>query len=759
MNSENSALYPAIVQESLPSVELRKPAPPYDNDFAMRDYLERFNRHKTKILAVMGGFVLLALVISLLMKPVYKAQATLELNTSAPRVTKFEDLVADQSQPDAFLQTQVELFQSTSLAGRVIENLQMANNPAFNPFTKLSKDQMNSITKLKAWLSGLIGTIKIWLNLREGDQDSNPDLEKLKQEKTLHALFAQNLDVQPKAGTNIISVSFSSTDPYLARNATNELINEFINWQMKRKMDSTKAAKSQLEKQINSVRDQLSQAEERFSNFANDAGIVSFDSKSNLIFQELEQINQALAAIVTERITKKEIYKEAMKSDVDSLPFVIQNVLIQNLKNQYSDLKSEYEKLRIVYKADYPEPKRIMAKMMNLNSRISAEQKNILNSLKTEYLAAMKVEKALAAKAEEKKASALKVNEMAGQYKILEHKVEMNKQIYLSLLERSKEIDANVGTDLGNIQLVDFAFLPLESYKPNIILNILVAAVLGLMCGSGLFFLMEYMDNTIKRVDEISDRYGIPLLAVLPIVEKKDLICTVPFAQQQTTSIFSEAIRFARLSILFSCAADTPAKALLITSTAANEGKSTISVNLAHSFAEAGEKVLLIDADLRKPSTGISDFNGRKYGLVHYLSGLVEPDAIIHQTKKEENLYFIHSGFDTTPNPTELLDSNRMKFLIEDLMNSFDRIIFDGPPFGSDVLVLANRVDGVILITTLGKTQHTALQVARKYLTQTNGRLLGSIVNKVNLSKYPETRHYQNCYSYKGFKAENYLLL
>ena len=755
MNNENRALYPATIQKSFPSLELRKPVPQYDydNDFAIRNYWEIFNRYKIKILAIMGGFMLLALVISLLMKPVYKAQATLELITSAPEVTKFEDLVADTSQPDAFLQTQVKLFQSTSLADRVIENLQMANHPAFNPFTKVSKSQLKPITKFKLWLSGLISKIKTWLNPSKGDQKSNPDLEKLKQEKTLHALFAQNLEVRPKAGTNIISVFFSSTNPDLARNATNELVNEFINWQMKRKMDSTKAAKSQLEKQIKSVHEQLSQAEERFSRFANKAGIVSFDSKSNLIFQELEQINQALAAIGTERIAKKQIYEQAIQGDVDSLPMVMQNRLIQNLKNQYIDLETQHS----VYKPDYPEAKEIRIKMTNINSRISAEQQRVLNSLKAEYLATVKVEKALRAKAKQKKILALKVNELAGQYKVLEHEVEMFKQIYLSLLERSKEIDANVGTDLGNIQLVDFASLPLKPYKPNTVLNILVAAMLGLMCGSGLFFLMEYMDSTIKRVEEISDRYGITLLSVLPNVEKEDLLCTAPSAQQNTTSIFLEAIRFARISILFSCAADNSAKVLLITSTAANEGKSTISANLAFSFAEAGEKVLLIDADLRKPSTDIPEFNDRKYGLEHYLNGIVEPDEIIHKTTKEENLYFIHSGLVTTQNPTELLGSNRMKFLMEDLMNSFDRIIFDAPPFGSDVLVLSNQVDGIILITTLGKTQHTALQVARKYLTQMNGKLIGSIVNKVDLSKYPETRHYQNCYSYKGSKAENYL--
>ena len=198
---------------------------------------------------------------------------------------------------------------------------------------------------------------------------------------------------------------------------------------------------------------------------------------------------------------------------------------------------------------------------------------------------------------------------------------------------------------------------------------------------------------------------------------------------------------------------------MLITSTAPNEGKSTISVHLAHSFADAGETVLLIDADLRKPSRyGVcSGGIGYEYGLTHYLNGDATLEAIIHKTKVQ-NLYYVHSGYVRPRNPTELLNSNQMKALVENLMSRFDRIIFDGPPFGSDALVLGNFVDGVILITTLGQTHGPAIQIARKSLLKTNSRLIWNIVNNVDCKQYPETRHYQNSYSSEGFKAANYLI-
>lgn len=759
MKREDETLYPLPAGESLPSLELRRPAPQYENSFALQDYLDILARRKGSIFAFMGVVVLLAAAISFIMKPVYRAQATVELNTNAPKVTKFADLMTDPSQPDEFMKTQIELFQSDTLAKRVIDELDLANNPAFNPLIEHSSGQAGVIGRFRALLSNSLATCKRWLHLNNADKNLSTALAQMQQQEILEALFAQNLDVQPKAGTDIISVAFSSSDPLLAKGVSNELINQFIAWQMDRRMDATKSAKGQLQRQINNVRSQLDQSEGKLNQFARDAGIVSLDAKSNLIYQQLEQINQALAKIEAERVAKRETYEQAKDSDVSSLPLVLQNSLIQNLKDQYINLMSEYEKLRVTYKNNYPTVKSLRAKMLDINRRISEEQERILNSLKTEYLEASRVEKALTNKAEEKKAMALKVNELASQYKILEREVETNKQIYQSLLERSKEIDANVGTDLGNIQLVDYASLPLKPYKPNILLNILAAAILGLMGGTGLAFFREYMDNTVKKVEDISSRHMIPILGVVPAANKKELICAGSTLPRQAPSRFAEAIRFARVSILFSSSTDNPAKSLLITSTAAGEGKSIISVNLAHSFADAGEKVLLIDGDLRKPSpngrSSNGNGNGASKGLTHYLSGIAAIEDLI-QITQVQNLYFIPSGA-IPPNPTELLNSRRLTALIDDLMKHFDRIIFDGPPFGSDVLVLGNRVDGVILITTLGQTQQAALQVFRKYLLQTNGRLIGSIVNRVNLSQYPETRHYQNCYSYEGCKAENFL--
>ena len=762
-NGQNQ--FPAPISEAdLPSTDLRYPVPDFEDSADLRDYIDVVMRRKWLVLTVIVGVFVTTLIVSLNTQPVFKASGRLELSPQEANITKFEDVTPSQLMTYEYVGTQVKLLQSASLARRVVEKLNLSEHPLFNPALREQESEKGFVRKFK---ESLKGTVKGWLQALRPDKDEktdtseDPNLARLKKQKGMESWFSGNLEVQPERDTTLVSLSFTSTDPALARDSINTLIQEFIGWQMDNRIDSANSAKQQLDKQIDVARIQLERSEDELNKFAQKAGIVSLDSKLNLVYRQLEEINSALAQAQAERISKEALYTEAVKSGPSSLPAVIQNSLIQSLREKYVELQAEYQELSDTFKDGYPKVKSLKAKMLDTQKRIAGEEERILNSIINEYQVALKQEDSLKTEAEQRKTLAMELNNRATQYKILEREVETNKQIYQSLLERAKEIDANVGTDLSNIRVVDYADLPLSPFKPDVKRNLLLALVIGLMGGIGLAFFLEYLDNTVKELDEISDRFQIPILGVVPLARKEEEKELNMLVRLQPRSGFAEAIRTTKVSIQLSSFMDQAPKSLLITSCSQGEGKSTIAANLAQAFASSDERVILVDADLRKPRLHkMFNGNGHHQGMSQLLSGLCKLDQAAFKTDIP-NLYFMSAG-PIPPNPAELLASSRMKKLLETLCGHFDRVIIDGPPAAgfADVLALANYVNGVILISTLGKTHREALRIVRKSLYNVGGNLLGSVVNKLNFNKqyggyyYKYYKYYQSYYQPYGDKQE-----
>jgi capsular exopolysaccharide synthesis family protein len=743
-----------------PSTYVNEPVPEFDDSADIRDYLEVIVRRKWLILVVLLVSMVTTLIISMAMKTLYRAQGKIEMTIQSPHVTKFEEMTASlgpQIQTREFMQTQLKLLKSETLADRVIDRLQLTRNPALAPQPEEGSETFSLLHSLRA------GTSNFFANLfpAKGSTDTGADrlrLTELKQRKRIEDKFAKNLDVQSERDTTIFSLAFTSVDPSLSRDVINTLIQEYISWQVDKKIDATVAARQRLEKQVELARIQLEKAEMNLNDFARKAGIVSLRSNLNLIYYQLEDANKAYSTVQTERLNKEALYNQAQQSG-DSFPAMLESPLIQQLRQRWVEAAAFYEEGSATFKDDYPKMQNLKAKMLDIEKRIRFEENRIVESIKNDYLAAARKEEALKKDTEEKKALAMGLNDQSTQYKILEREVQTCKQIHESLLERGKEIDAKVGTELGNIQVVDYAKLPLKPYSPKIPQNLLLAALAGLVIGIGMAFFLEYMDNTIKRIDELSDRFHLPVLGVLPMVDPSEISKLGGLVRFKPTAGFSEAIRTAKVSIQLSSSMDRPPKLLFITSTAAGEGKSTVSLNLAQAFA-SDEKVLIIDADLRKPSlhklmgkSGNGNGNGastnRKLGLSSYLTGT---GTNVIQESGLPNLKVVYAGL-IPPNPSELLSSNRMQQFLTAVYSRFDRIIIDGPPaMGfADALILGHYADGVILVSTLGQTHREALRVFRKNLENVGGRMIGAIVNKLmQVSSYGYYKYYKyyRYYSY-----------
>jgi capsular exopolysaccharide synthesis family protein len=311
------------------------------------------------------------------------------------------------------------------------------------------------------------------------------------------------------------------------------------------------------------------------------------------------------------------------------------------------------------------------------------------------------------------------------------------------------------GVSSSNIQIVNRAALPLLPVKPNVKLNLLLAIVVGFLVGIGCAFLAEYFADTVTNPHEISDKFQIPLLGTIPLTKPDEHGLENSFLRYPRAP-FSEAIRSSRVSVQLS-GSGVRSKSFLITSTLPSEGKTTLAVNMALSFAAAGEKTVLIDADLRKPRLHeVFHLNKRVNGngLSSFLAEVTDRLKVFNDCHK--NLKIILSG-PVPPNPAELLASGRFKYLLKNLLDRHDRIILDGPPHigFADTLILSKSVGGIVLVSSIGETSREAIGQFKKSIVNVNGTILGCIVNKVDFNqKYGYGGYYKSYQKYTNYGLE-----
>jgi capsular exopolysaccharide synthesis family protein len=508
---------------------------------------------------------------------------------------------------------------------------------------------------------------------------------------------------------------------------------------------------------LEDLKGKVERADEALQAFGSKHNIISLDEKENVTMQRLTDLNETLTKAESERMAKEALYKQTKDRNSDSLPSILENKLIMDLKQAYIQLEAQYMKLSETYKPEYPEMVRLKQQMQAVQKRIDGELAKIIAAIKNDYESSLRKEALLRQAFEEQKARVIEMKDKAIQYNILKREADTNKELYKGLLQRMKEAGVSAGIMASNIQVVDQAELPARPYKPNKQLNLLLAAVVGLFLGVGLAFFLEYLDNTVKTPEDVEQLIRLPAFGMVPEISyerRRRVESGTSYPVELITfvhpkSMLSEAYRNIRTSILLSFS-ERPPKRIAISSPNPAEGKTTTVINTAIALSQTGVQVLLIDADMRKPRIHKIFREEDGAGLSNFLSGNAALDSVI---KKSDipNLYYIPSG-PIPPNPSELIGSKLFKNMMESLGERFDHIVLDSPPVlgFADAIILSTSVEGVILVVLGGKTPRETLQRAKEVLHQVNAKILGVVINRIDIQRSDYGYYYYRYHYYYG---------
>src|ERR1039458_526273 len=760
---DSGSLIPAsdpVVREIQPSqvLDLRKPTGPRlypdlpSHESAISEPLRILRKRKWVILVCLATILSVVAIASLKMTPVYEAGGTIEINK--PDATlNFQNSATfslDYFDPTE-LETEIKILQSDLLALQVIRELNLDRQPEFGgqappaPSLDLAPDPLQTDpSRASALIGGLKGGLRVVLS----------------------------------PNTRIIEIHYRSPDPQMAANVVNTLMQTYVENNFKARFESTMQASDWLSKQLVDLQMKVETSQEKLVRYQKEHEILGIDEKQNITMTKLDELNKQLTSAESERMDKEALYRLVESGDADSIVSSAGGLedsgsnsqsasqLLETLRSKQAEIKIQTADLSTQFGPSYPKLTQLNNQLKEIDAQIQGEMKKIASKVRGQYTTALQRENMLHDAFERQKQEANKLNESAITYTLLKRDVETNRQLYEGLLEKLKQAGVSAGLKSNNFRIVDSARPPTGPIEPNVPRNLLFGFVLGLTSGVGLAFLLEGLDNTVRTTEQAQMISGLASLGMIPLGSKSAregpnpkrlVIASSKEAVELVTQVrpqsqMAESYRALRTSLLLSNLG-APPKVIMVTSALPQEGKTTTSINVAVVLAQKGVRVLLIDADLRRPSIHKTLGMGPHSGLSNVLTGSTTIEQAITHTSILPNLDVLTAGT-PPPNPAELLASTNMRDLLAQLREQYDHIVVDTPPSLSvtDAVVLSPRADAVVLVIRSGQTTKQALRRSRDILTQVNAKVVGVLLNAVDLSS-PDYYYY---YEYQGKYARYY---
>jgi capsular exopolysaccharide synthesis family protein len=708
-------------------------------------------------------------------KNIYQATATIEIGRDMTMFVRAGDLFL---QGDDFydstvtgIKTSMLVLKSRPVLEGVVKKLKLDQNARFLEGRRRST--WEAIDALKGQgeeqPNQPAPTLPLSGDAAAGDESDPGEAKRL---GPYVGVLSGGLNVEQVRDTRALKISFTHIDPQIAAAVANGVANDFMERTFKAKTEQFTYKSEWLDRATRELESKVEQAEQSLADYTRKHQIFSTDNNETLTTSKLSRLNDQSLRAESDRILKQSLYEEVKAGRLAHLPEAFNDPKMGEIQKKLNDLAVEFAQLDVKFGPDHPKVQEVRQQMSVLKAQVEESRKGLEDRLRAEYERAVREEQALKAALERAKGEAVQQNQDAIQFNILKQNVDTAKSLYTDFLQRFNQSKIQVAEQRKNIRIIEPAQVPGGPVGPQRMRAIMIGLFLSLAAGIGLAFLLEYLDNTIKTVEDVNRYAQLPALSVIPVLgggpsrkmsgrkngraigDGKSTTSSVnklvaqasPMVALDNRSSAAEAYRVLRTSVLLSTAGSAP-KTILVTSGQPGEGKTTTVVNTAISLAQLGASVLIIDCDLRKPATHKVFGVDPTRGLSTYLSRNVPIEDLVHRLQIP-NLSLLPCG-PIPPNPAELISSEKMKSMVKMLAERYDHVLIDSPPLinVTDPVILSTLVDGVILVVHGGKSTRDVVRRARHELSSVGAKIFGVVLNNVDL----RSEGYDNYYYYRYY--------
>ena len=745
-------------------------------DIDLGDYWQIIVRRKWVLAVFAGTLFVFTAIFSFLATPRYRAKATLLIEEETSRILSINEAFSDQAQVFRDLRgynTQMQLLKSRSLAERVAKKLNLLARPEFGGGPGSKKGffaRLKYVLTLK-WLFSIGGP---------KDRPENGLVPTNPFSRVVDGLL-ERIQIIPIKDTKLVELGFALSSPTLATEIVNTLAEEFINFSFEKRSSTTQQASDWLSEQIDNLRTDLTAKERELLRYSQEKDIVFLSETESTAVKSFSDLNDAYNRAMLDRINAEAEWRELKNLEAGSVPQFISDPGILQLKTEYSRLSAEFEEKSKQLKTDHPEMMQLRARLDSLKEEIN----KAAGAAEARYRSALQKENSIKATLERQRGDVTKLENNAILYNSIRSEVESKRRLLNTLQERQSETQLSAqlkGLSASNISVIDLAEVPRKPISPDRMKNLLVSLLIGLFGGIGLCFLLEYLDDTVKGPEDVERLAELPSLGIIPYLPPDGLSKNrsyssyfkhryaraegAPGKEHTLPEIkeielvnhlhpdlpFAEGYRTIRTSILLSHS-EKPPKMILFSSPLTQEGKTATVVNMAVAFAQLEEKVLVVDADLRKPRLHRILKVRNVSGLTGFLTGKLPLKEVVNKTSIE-NIWLIPSG-PIPPNPAELLNSRKMKDLIEEIGQVFDVILVDTAPVlaVSDTVLISSVADSTVLVIRSGQTRRKPFLSAVQELKRARANIIGVVFNGADL--YRLGGYYSKYHGYSTYGKED----